>query len=152
MYRVVSDNLFFDWENTDLFTLVKSLQNIWNDKGIFRRTHFLVKCRLVDWIIISSVRQYRWRCRSPWRWLEGIKHWIRVRQRPFLLQNVFTANKLPHNSMSSYCSLLDLNSSLNFFLCGGSEPKPLGQHWNRYDPVIRLRPRFLRECFPFKFQ
>ena len=73
-------------------------------------------------------------------------------KRPFLLQNAFTANKLPRNTMSTYCSLLVRNSSLNIFLCGGNEPKPLGQHWNRYDPLVRLRLRFFKECFPFTFQ
>ena len=61
----------------------------------------------MDWTIVSNVQQFRWRCTSPWRWLEEIRHWSLARQRHLLLQHHLIASKHSYNSLSSCgCSLL----------------------------------------------
>jgi hypothetical protein len=66
---------------------------------------------------------------------------IRARKRP-LLRNLFIANKLPLNAWFSYCLLFPQHH-----LCGGNESKLLIQHWNCYDPLVRLRMRFFKSAF-----
>ena len=87
-----------------MFIRMKKLQEIRNDD--LRTRHLLVKCRRVIWIINSSVEQYTWRCKSPWRWLEDIKHSSLTRQRLLLLQNLLTRSKYHQKSLSSFCCSL----------------------------------------------
>jgi hypothetical protein len=67
-------------------------------------------------IIISSVQQYRWRCVSPWRWLEEINHCtvdkdpvlsliITSQQvsNPIVTCPVLLAACLSHSAQTSWC-------------------------------------------------
>jgi len=112
--------------DTKLWPRKKNISNYdKNDKSMklqthnsFRGRHSLLTCRLFIWIIISSIKLYWWRSRSPWR-LEEIKHWRLTRKEPLLLilfllllllllflllllrlllPNLLTARKRPHNS------------------------------------------------------
>ena len=115
-----------------MFIRMKKLQEIRNDN--LRTRHLLLKCRRVIWIINSSVEQYTWRCKSPWRWLKDIKHWSLTRQRLLLFQNLLTRSKYHHKSLSSFCCSLPVwNQSLLTF-------SPLA---NCHGPVLILRLRFL---------
>ena len=90
--------------------------------------------RRVIWIFVSNVQQYRWRCTSRCR-----------RQRPLLLlQNLLTASKDPHNSVSGCCCslLVPINvlkdPDANFY-----QSKSLSQLQNHHGPLHRLRLSFL---------
>jgi hypothetical protein len=103
-----------------------------------------LNCRRLIWIIIIiiiNVQQYRWRCTSPWRWLEGIKHCTLARQNPLLSpSDLLIASKHPINSVSSRtCSLLARIDVLGYLHASSNESKPLLQLRNRRSPLLRLR-------------
>jgi len=98
-----------------MFIRMKKLQAIRNDN--LRTRLLLLKCWRVIWIINSSAEQYTWRCKSPWRWLEDIKHWSLTRERFLLFQNLLTRSKYRHMSLSSFCCSLPVrNQSLLILL------------------------------------
>ena len=136
----------FDREE-DLFILRKIYRKceIWQINGNLRRRHFLLNCRQVICIAISSVQQYRWRCMSPWRYLEEIRHRSLATQSPVLsLQNLLISSNHPHNSLSSCCySLLFPIIVLEHPDTTFSQPKPLNLLPNRHGPFVRLRLKFL---------
>ena len=109
------------------------------------RRHFPLNDRRVIWIIISSVQQHRWRCTSSWMRLEEIKYRNLVRKgHLLLLQNLLTASKQPHNSLSScFCSLPVPVNVLKHPDASFNEFKPLSRLQNRHGPLLRLRLRFM---------
>ena len=98
----------------------------------------------------GNVQQYRLRCMKPWRWMKEIKHWVLARQRPLLLlQNLPTASKDPHNSVSSFCfSLLVPVNILKRPDATFYQSYPHSQLQNRHVPLLGLWFRFR---FRFRF-
>lgn len=91
-----------------IFLFTKYTTNVESQtNGNSRWEPFFENCCRVIWTIVSNVQQFRWRCTSPWRWLEEIRHWSLARQRhPLLLQHHLIASKHSYNSLSSCgCSL-----------------------------------------------
>jgi hypothetical protein len=100
----------------------------------------------VIWIITSNVQRYRLRCMKPWRWMKEIKHWVLMRQRSLLLQNLLTASKDPHNSLSGCCcSLLCPINVLKGPDATFYQSHPHSQLQNRHGPplTLKFRSRFL---------
>ena len=110
-----------------------------------RRRHFLLNCRQVICTAISSVQQYRWRCTSPWRYLEEIRHRSLATQSPVLsLQNLLISSNHPHNSLSSCCYFLFLPLIVHKHLdISFNQSKPLSRLQNRHGPLFRSRLRLL---------
>lgn len=87
------------------------------------------------------VEQYRWRCTSPRRWHEEIKHWILVRQKtsssPSEPPHLLIRSTIPHNSLSSCsCSLFAWISVLKHLDSSLNESKPLHQLWK----LVNVQP------------
>ena len=79
----------------------------WQTNDSLRR-HFMWNCTPIIWITMSNVQQYRWRCTSPLRLLEEIKHWSLARERTLLpLHNLLIASNHPHCSWST-CRWTDI--------------------------------------------
>ena len=104
-----------------------------------------MNCRQVICIAISSVQQYKWRCRSPWRYLEEIRHRSLATQSPVLsLQSLLISSNHPHKSLSSCCcSLLVLLIVHKHLDVSFSQSKPLSQLQNHHGPLLRSRLRLL---------
>ena len=118
---------------------------IWQINDDLRRRHFLLNCEQVICIAISIVQQYRWRCTSPWRYLEEIKHRSLATQSPVLsVQNLLISSTQPHNPLSSCCyshlvPLIvhkQLDASFN-------QSKPFSQLQTRHGPLFRSKLRLL---------
>ena len=82
------------WPLKNIFVRLKTVRCQTDDN---LRRHFLLNCRRVGWIVVSSVQQYTWRCMNTWR---RNKHWSVAREKPLLLI-LLVASKHPHNSLSS---------------------------------------------------
>ena len=104
-----------------------------------------MNCRQVICIAISSVQQYRWRCMSPWRYLEEIRHRSLATQSPVLsLQNLLISSNHPHNSLSSCCCFLLVPPIVHKHpYASFNQSKSLSQLQNRHDPLLRPRVRLL---------
>jgi len=68
MRWVVPDNLFCICPYGKLAERMKGPPN-----DSLKRKHFVLNCWAVIWNFISSVQHYRWRCTTPWKWLEEMK-------------------------------------------------------------------------------
>jgi hypothetical protein len=120
------------------------------------RRRFLLNRRPVSWIIAFSVQHYRWRCTSPWGWLEEIKRWSLARQtHPLIVQNLLTASKHPHSSLSSCCSSLPVPITvLKHLDASFSQSNPLSQLRHHQGALLRLRLNslsFLKGALPPNF-
>ena len=91
-----------------------------------RRRYFVLNCRPVIWIFISSVQRYRWRFTSPWK--SDLRKWNIVnlaRQRPVLfLQNQLIPNKHPYNSLLGDADRCSFESSSDTLTPAHSTSKP----------------------------
>jgi len=107
-------------------------------KWQFKEEHFVSNCRSVIWIFISSVQHYRWRCTSPWKWLEELKQIKSGETKTLLfLQNRLIPNKQPYNFLSG-------DVRLNH--CLQPPWRQLSQPQNRQDPLLRVTLRFRSFC------
>ena len=121
-------------------------------KDSLRWRPFLRNCRCVNWVIIADVQQYRWRCKTPWRWLEEIQYWSPATQKLLLLQNLLIPSKTPRTSLPNCCCLLPFRVNVVKHLNAGFiESKALSQLRNSYGPPLRLRhrPRFRLRVLSF---
>jgi hypothetical protein len=143
----------------------------WQTNDKLNKSHFLLRFWRVICFIMNA-QQLRWRWTIPWRWLEEMKHWSLATCRALhLFQNLLTASKNPHNSLSSCCCSLLVPVNVRIYkvlqiwpglivcklvtVCPGHiwttlyldatfrQSSPLSQHQNRHDPLLVFRFKFL---------
>jgi len=120
---------------------------IWKTTFKLRRRHFLLNCRRGVCVVIA-VSIITGGAATSWRRLQEIHYWSlwreKIRRFSLPLQNLLTASRQLHDSLSSCCYLLlvpinvlrHLGASISKYRC-------LRQLLNRPVPSIRLRSRFL---------